>query len=81
MGYAYWAVICKTPQCGKTLLLKGGYIGRCGATAVSVKVKFQPSDPLDLLCPACDKAHRYTHEDFLVTRMDRRVEPSEDSEV
>ena len=48
MKYAYWAVICKTPDCNRTLLPYGGYIGPCEETDTSIMAAFVPPESSDL---------------------------------
>lgn len=75
MQYAYWAVICKSEDCGLTLLPKGGYIGACEPTQHLIHADFGPPDSVDLPCPRCDNDHTYKAADFLIVRLDHRFEP------
>jgi hypothetical protein len=72
MQYAYWAVVCK--ECGLKLLLNGGYVGTCSPSDTLIDAERLPSGSVDLPCSGCNTTQRYREEDYLIIRLDHKVE-------
>lgn len=66
MKYAYWGVICKTPNCG---LIPAKYLGPHEGTFFYTLPDAGPGW-WEVPCAGCGQTHRYTRHDLQVKALD-----------